>query len=86
MIASTALADRITYRHSDVYRYVKRKNSIVTKNDKQHMLKMIEDFIYAIEYINQFALDTLENENSAEYISKVKERRDSYVFFYKLEL
>lgn len=86
VIQSTCWADSITYRHVDVYRYVKRNNSIVTNTDQQHALKMIDDFVYAIEYINEFAIDVQKNENDIEYISRVKERRDSYTFFLKIRI
>lgn len=86
VIMSTCLADSITYRHVDAYRYVKRKNSIVTNTDQQHICKMIDDFIYAIEYINEFAIDNHKNANSIAYISRVKERRDSYIFFLQIRI
>ena len=70
-------AERVMYCHTDVYRYAVRNNSTVHKTDLKHQIRMIDDFKYAINYINEVILV----ESPQEYVDSLVKRRDSYTFF-----
>ena len=79
-VCATNKARRVAYCRTDVYRYVNRPNSTVTRKDAIHQRKVINDFVYAIRYIQEF----IEKESGSDvegYIQKLIERRDSYSFF-----
>lgn len=57
-------AKRVSYSKIDIYRYVKRDNSITTKKSKEHLLKMIDGFWFAINYINEYYKKAVEKNYS----------------------
>ena len=86
-VLCTNKAQRVMYRHTDVYRYVIRENSTVTKKTKEHQRKVIADFYYAIEYIDSIInQEQLSNEKNIEYIRKLTDRKNSYTFFLLLRM
>lgn len=74
------------YCHVDVYRYVCRPNSTITLCNDAHRIKMINDFIYAIEYIHHFVDDAIKNEDGEGYIKNLIRRRNSYIFFLQIRI
>lgn len=87
-VLSTSKADKVMYCHADVYRNVKRENSIVTRQDDAHLRKMVDDFAYAVEYFTRF-VEEEESHPSAisdQYIKHLKERRNQYAFFMMIRM
>jgi hypothetical protein len=80
-VASMNRAQAVTHCHADVYRHVVRPNSTITRRDSAHMKKMVDDFLYAVTYINGFILREKESGGDKEYIHKLTLRRNSYIFF-----
>lgn len=72
-------AERVVYCHTDVYRYVAREGSIVHSNNPIHLRKVIEDFQYAIMYIDSYI--EKEKDGNEEFRKKLIARRDTYTFF-----
>ena len=79
-------AQRVSYCKIDVYRYVIRENSTTTKKDKKHLLKVIEDFMYTIEYMNNYYLEAIEKEYSEAFINRLLSRRNSYIYFMQIRM
>lgn len=62
------------------YNYILRPNSTVTRRDHSHMLKMIDDFEYALEYFRQ-QIDSVAAEVPTATTQRCVNRLHSYVFF-----
>lgn len=74
-------ASKCLYCHTDVYRYVCRKYTTTTLQDKTHILKMIDDFTFAIYYINRYINCEMKKNENKQYIRCLIRRRNSYTFF-----
>jgi glycosyltransferase involved in cell wall biosynthesis len=72
---------RIAYFPIDVYRYVKNPNSTTTKNDKSHSVKVINDFIFTIDFFDSMLLQYKNVSDFYKIEERLFKRRDSYVFF-----
>lgn len=73
-------AQRCMYYNMDIYRYVKRENSTMTQKDKKHQRKIINDFLFTVEYLNRHVIDCKENKINEKFIKKLITRRNSYTF------
>ena len=71
LISSIFNAKKVSYYHADIYRYVIRSNSTTTKKSKHHLIKMIDDFMYAIDYINNYYKKALKNGYSEEFLERL---------------
>lgn len=79
-------ARRVSHCNVDVYRYVMRSNSITSKKSKDHLFKMIDDFIFAINYINGYCNKAIENKFSNKFIERLVSRRNSYIYFMQIRM
>lgn len=79
-------AERVAYCDVDYYRYVERPKSIMHNREEKHQLKMIDDFCYAIIYINQIINAEIDKEDNTGFISELMKRRDSYTFFMQIRM
>lgn len=86
LIASIFSAQRVSYNKVDIYRYVKRNNSTTTKKSQQHLLKIIDDFIFAINYINKYYKKAIDKKYPIEFIKKLESRRNSYIYFCQIRM
>lgn len=81
LIDCLSVAQRVAYKPIDIYRYVIRPSSITTSNDRKHMLKLINDFTFAVNCYNQHLITCKENNYSSDLVNKLESRRNSYTFF-----
>ena len=79
-------AKRVSHCDVDVYRYVDRDDSTISKKSKEHLIKMIDDFAFAIGYINEYYERALKAELSPKFIRRLKSRRNSYIFFMQVRM
>lgn len=79
-------AERVAHCSVDIYRYVCRKSSTVSIRNKKHVSKMIDDFLYAIEYINEYYKNAVINNLDIKLIKRLKSRRNSYIFFMQIRM
>ena len=88
MFLITALinAKRVSYIRVDFYRYVYRKNSTTTKKNKKHNIKMIEDFMHTILYLNALYNKDLKENNINNFNLRLKDRINSYIFFMQIRM
>lgn len=64
-----------------IYRYFVNPNSITNKNNREHILKLIEDFKFAIVKFSTL-ISLAKEKNADDYaILRLKTRQESYVFF-----
>lgn len=77
---------RVSYINVDIYRYVIRELSVTTKKTKDHLNKVIDDFMYAIIYINNYYLKAVNEKYPVEFINKLESRRNSYIFFMQIRM
>ena len=74
-------ANRVAKVNMDVHRFVKVANSIQTSTNYPHMLKFIDDLVFAIEEVD-LLIKNLDNSHE-QYSSAIKEfnkKQQSYVF------
>ena len=76
-------AERVAKCNVDFYRYVKRPGSITTSKSAAHQKKMIDDFCYAICYIDRLVEENIDNKGFVECMTR---RRDSYTFFLQIRM
>lgn len=76
-------AERVAKCNVDFYRYVKRPGSITTSKNAAHQKKMIDDFCYAICYIDRLVR---EHADCKEFVECLAHRRDSYTFFLQIRM
>ena len=86
LISCIFAAKRVSKCNTDIYRYVVRKNSTTTKKSKEHLIKMIDDFMYAINYINDFYKIAVKNNYPDQFLCRLKSRRNSYIFFMQIRM
>lgn len=86
LISSLFEADRVSYYNADVYRYVVRSNSTTTTKSKEHSLKMIDDFVFAIDYINDYYKKAIKEQYSRDFINRLESRRNSYTYFCQIRM
>lgn len=86
LVSSIFKAQRVSHCGVDVYRYVTRQNSITSKKTPEHLCKVIDDFLYAIEYINRYYEDSIKQGLSYAFIKRLKSRRNSYIFFMQIRM
>lgn len=86
LISCIFAAKRVSYCKVDVYRYVVRPNSTTTKKPKEHLTKMIDDFMYAIDYINKYYEEALIRGYSKEFLERLRSRRNSYIYFMQIRM
>lgn len=86
LIASIFEAKRVAYSKVDVYRYVVRPNSTTTQKSKEHLLKMVDDFLFAIHYINEYYTKAIEGGYPHEFITRLESRRNSYIYFMQIRM
>lgn len=86
LISCIFKARRVAHCDVDIYRYVCRNNSTVSIRDKKHLAKIIDDFLYAIEYINEYYEEAIREDLSQEFIKRLKSRRNSYIFFMQIRM
>ena len=72
--------DRMAQVQNVAYCYRMRSNSIMHKNDNEHMTCLLDDYIYAAEIINDTIKKHLSDLND-EALKRCLTRRDSYIFF-----
>lgn len=86
LISCIFKAKRVSYSKVDIYRYVIRANSTITKRNNEHLEKIIEDFVYAIEYINQYYKEAKKKDYPKNFIEQLETRRNSYIFFMQVRM
>ena len=86
LISSIFEAKKVAYCKVDVYRYVNRPNSTTTQKSKKHLFKMIDDFMFAIGYINEYYEKAIKNEYSNKFIKRLESRRNSYIYFMQIRM
>lgn len=86
LISSIFKAKRVSYSKIDIYRYVIRSNSITTRKTKNHLINVINDFIFAIKHINKYYNKAVEENYPIEFIKKLESRRNSYIFFCQIRM
>ncbi|MCP9612692.1 glycosyltransferase [Coprobacter tertius] len=74
------LAERMSAVHADVYCYVRHAGTITTSKNMTHLLKVIDDFIYAIHYLTSL-IEEHKNKMSVACYERCISRRNSYLFF-----
>lgn len=79
-------AKRVAKCNVDFYRYVKRAGSTVNNREVLHQLKMVDDFCYAVLYINRIIEQEKETDPNTEFIEELTRRRDSYTFFLQVRM
>lgn len=86
LISCIFSAVKVSYCNVDIYRYVIRDNSTTTNKSKEHILKTIEDFMFAIEYIDSYYKDAIDRSYCKEFLSRLKSRRNSYIYFMQIRM
>ena len=86
LIACIFEAKSVSKCNTDIYRYVVRQNSTTTQKSREHLIKMIDDFMYAINYINDFYKTAVKNNYPEEFLCRLKSRRNSYIFFMQIRM
>lgn len=86
LIKSIFKLKRVSYVNADIYRYVIRESSTTNKKTKEHLNKLIDDFMYAIIYINKYYLKAINEKYPIEFIKKLESRRNSYIFFMQIRM
>lgn len=79
-------AKRVAYCNVDIYRYVIRSSSTTTNKSKDHLLKIIEDFMFAIEYIDNYYKIAIDKKYPKEFLSRLRSRRNSYIYFMQIRM
>lgn len=85
-LSSIQKAKRVAQCNVDVYRYVSRPNSTVHNYTKEHQAKLVDDFCFAVLYINQMIYEEKETSGDTAFIERLTQRRDSYVFFMQVRM
>lgn len=85
MINCICHAETCTRYSVDVYRYVHRANSTVNNMNRDHQMKMIDDFEYTIDYLNQFIQDKSLQDNP-DFLKALVDRRNGYTFFLQIRM
>ena len=86
LISSIFNAKRVSHYNVDVYRYVIRSNSTTTKRSKEHLIKIIDDFMYAINFINEYYKKAIEMGYSEQFLDRLRSRRNSYIYFMQIRM
>lgn len=86
LISSIFEAERVAYSKVDIYRYVMRSNSTTTQKNKDHLLKMVDDFMFAINYINDYYNKAINHNYSKKFIKRLESRRNSYIYFMQIRM
>ena len=86
LISSIFEAKRVSYSKVDVYRYVMRSNSTTSQKSKEHLIKMVDDFMFAIDYINNYYNKAIKNNYSSKFIQRLESRRNSYIYFMQIRM
>ena len=73
-------ADRMAAIDAKVYCYIVRPNSIMTNTNSVHLMKMMDDFQYVIDYINALIMK-YKSVMTAGCYNRCISRRNSYIFF-----
>ncbi|MDN3652658.1 glycosyltransferase [Thalassotalea ponticola] len=73
--------ERVSYTPTAIYAYYQNPNSITTSHNPQHLCRLQDGFLYAIDYFNQ-KVSELEKLGELATARRLMNRRDSYVFFY----
>lgn len=73
-------ADRMAAIDADVYCYIIRPNSTITNKNSLHLIKMADDFQYAINYINELIIKHKSVMTVGCY-DRCISRRNSYIFY-----
>lgn len=81
LIDCLSSAQRVAHKPIDIYRYVVRQSSITTTKDKNYMIKMIDDFMFAVDCYNKHYITFRKSGYSKDLIDKLESRRNSYIFF-----
>lgn len=71
---------RILYVDIKVYCYVIRENSTVTSNNSKHLMQMIDDFQFAINYLSH-VIECKKSTMNQNCLRRCLCRRNSYIFF-----
>ena len=78
---------RIAHYPSTAYVYVRHAVSTTQSTTAEHSLKVIDDFIYAIGFIEKFVKAKIsETAVSRQYLDRVRSRQDSYTLFLCIRL
>lgn len=86
LISSIFEAKRVAYSNVDVYRYVMRSNSTTTQKKKEHLIKMVDDFMFAIDYINNYYKKAINQNYPDKFIKRLESRRNSYIYFMQIRM
>lgn len=73
-------ADRMAASNANVYCYIIRPDSTMTKSDSTHLFKMIDDFQFVIDYINSLIIKYKSRMTVGCY-NRCISRRSSFIFF-----
>lgn len=73
-------ADKMASCNANVYCYIIRPDSTMTKSDSVHLLKMIDDFQYVIDYINSLIVE-YKSDMTVNCYNRCVSRRDSFTYF-----
>jgi glycosyltransferase involved in cell wall biosynthesis len=86
-LSAIANARRVARLPRQIYGYVLNPNSNMSSKSASHQRKMLEGFLYAVDYFDRFIKDTCQASlNVPGFKKRVACRRDSYVFFLVIRL
>ena len=74
-------SNRVSFIDSDIYKYYKNNNSILTKKDKKHLNKLIDDYLFVVNKFKVLIDFAKEKNADTDNIIRLKARQESYAFF-----
>ena len=83
-LSALMCASSVSKYDIDYYRYVVRENSITTSRSLEHLKKTVDDFSYAISYINRLINQEIEEFGCNAFSNKLIQRRNSYFFYFQI--
>ena len=63
-----------------------RSNSTTSQKSKEHLIKMVDDFMFVIDYINNYYNKAIKNNYSSKFIQRLESRRNSYIYFMQIRM
>lgn len=76
---------RVVHVNNQCYYYLKRPSSTTTRKNKEHLQKMIEDYLFVYHHIQEL-INKYGNSLSEKAISRCNERSESYIYFMLVRL
>ena len=81
-----AKAGRAVFLGIDGYRYIIRGDSTVTKRERAHQKKMIEDFEFCVQYLNRLYISICKQTDNLKYLDTLLDQIGSYIFFLQIRM